>query len=78
MKFIWSYLKKYVRAVVLVVFVKFAGTLVELLLPTVLEHLIDDVAPAKSMGAVIGWGCVMLALAWLCRYLNITANRRTV
>lgn len=78
MKFIWSYLKKFARGAVLVVSVKFVGTLVELLLPTVLEHLIDDVAPTKSMGAVIGWGCVMLALAWLCRFLNITANRRTV
>ena len=37
MKFIWSYLKKFARGAVLVVSVKFVGTLVELLLPTVLE-----------------------------------------
>lgn len=78
MKFIWSYLKKYRWGVAAVVAIKFAGTLVELLLPYVLEHLIDEVAPTRSIPMVIFWGCVMLFLAWLCRFLNITANRHAV
>lgn len=78
MKFIWSYLKKYKWSVLLVFVIKFTGTLVELLIPYVLEHLIDTVAPTKSLPMVGFWGCVMLMLAWMCRFLNITANRRAV
>lgn len=78
MKYIWKYMKKRRWMVCFVIAVKFAGTMVELLIPSVLEHLIDNVAPTKSVGMVLFWGCVMLVLAWLCRFLNITANRRAV
>lgn len=78
MKFIWTYLKKYQWAVLAVVVIKFAGTLIELLLPYVLEHLIDKVAPTKNWKLVVLWGCIMLMLAVLVRFLNITANRRAV
>lgn len=62
----------------LVVSVKFTGTIVELLIPYVLEHLIDNVAPTKSLALVLLWGGVMLFLAFLVRFLNIAANRRAV
>lgn len=78
MKFIWSYLKKYTAAVILVVIIKFLGTLVELLIPYVLEHLIDNVAPTKNLQMVFFWGLIMVCLAVLVRYLNVTANRRAV
>lgn len=78
MKFIWSYLQKRVWALILVVVIKFAGSIVELLIPSVLEHLIDEIAPTKDMGQVLLWGGVMLLLAYLTRFLNIAANRRGV
>lgn len=57
---------------------KLVGTFVELLLPYILEHLVDNIAPTKSIPHVLFWGAIMLALSFLIRFLNITANRRAV
>lgn len=77
MKLIFTYMKKYVWAIVLVMVIKLAATTTELLIPYVLEHMIDDVAPTKSTWGIIIWGAVMLALALVTRTLNIIANRRS-
>ena len=78
MKFIFSYLKKYSWTVVLVMVVKFLGTFGELMLPYILEHLIDKVVPERRMTPVIAWGIGMLVLAVLVRQLNVKANRMAV
>ena len=76
MKFILSYIKKYKWFIALGVFVKLLGAFGELMLPYVLEHLIDDVVPSENMAAVILWGVGMMALAFLVRQLNVWANHR--
>jgi ATP-binding cassette subfamily B protein len=58
--------------------IKIVATVVELLLPYILEHLIDDVAPTKDLRLVFLWGVVMLALAVCIRFLNVKANRQAV
>ena len=78
MKFIFSYLKKYVWFMAGVMAIKLGGTLLELLLPYVLEHMIDHVAPTHQMGQVFAWGGAMVVLAVLVRTLNVTANRLAV
>ena len=78
MRFMLAYMKKYYLMIVGVMGLKLAATLVELLIPYVLEHLVDDVAPTKNLGMVIAWGLVMLALAFGVRMLSVTANRRSV
>ncbi|MBO4393829.1 MAG: ABC transporter ATP-binding protein [Spirochaetales bacterium] len=78
MKFIWSYMKKHIWAILLVLFVKFVGTALELLLPFILEHMIDDIAPLKDVKLILIWGFIMIALALLCRFLNVGANRGSV
>lgn len=78
MKFILSYLKKYRRIVAAVMTIKLLGTLGELLLPYVLEHLIDNVVPRKDVGQVFWWGVIMILLAVLVRQLNVKANRLSV
>jgi ATP-binding cassette subfamily B protein len=57
---------------------KIFATLVELLLPYIMEHLIDNVAPARDLPRVFLWGAAMLALAVLNRFLNVTGNRQAV
>jgi ATP-binding cassette subfamily B protein len=57
---------------------KVAATVVELLLPYILEHLIDNVAPTRDLPRVLLWGAVMLALAVFIRFLNVKANRQAV
>ena len=78
MKFLWKYLKKVRGMIAVVMGVKLAGSLTELLIPYVMEHIIDDVAPQRQTGPVLLWGCVMLLLALLVRVLNVNANRMSV
>lgn len=78
MKFIFSYLKKYRRMVALGVTIKMLGTVGELLLPYVLEHLIDDVVPRQDVRPVLLWGAVMILLAVCTRQANVKANRLSV
>lgn len=78
MKFIFSYMKKYRWMIVGGMMIKMSGTVGELMLPYVLEHLIDDVAPMKSAARILLWGLVMIGLAILVRQLNVNANRLAV
>ena len=50
----------------------------ELLIPFVLEHIIDRVAPGGSMGTAALWGMVMVLLALAVRRCNLFANRTAV
>lgn len=50
----------------------------ELLIPFVLEHVIDRVAPGGSMGTAALWGLVMVLLALAVRQCNLFANRTAV
>lgn len=69
---------RYKGAVALCVFIKLLATFSELLLPYILEHIIDDVAPMGSLSLALFWGAVMFAAALVCRQLNVWANRRGV
>lgn len=55
MKFIFSYLKKYRFMIALGMFIKLSGTVGELMLPYVLEHLVDDVAPEQNVKLILVW-----------------------
>ncbi len=78
MKFIWSYMRKHLKSIVLVMLVKLSATGTELLLPYILEHMVDDIAPTKDVGMILLWGFVMIALAVIARFLNVGANRGSV
>lgn len=78
MKLIFRYMGRYRAAVLLAMGIKLAGTMTELLLPYILEYMIDDVVPAGSLPRVVLWGLLMFAAAVVCRQLNVLANRRTV
>lgn len=58
--------------------IKVAGSMGELMIPYVLEHMIDNVVPGKQVQEVLIWGGVMITLTILVRQLNITANRMAV
>lgn len=78
MRFIYSYVRKYKWLAIFAMTVKFMGSLGELMLPYVLEHMIDDVVPAGIMKNVLLWGCAMILLAVLVRQLNVKANRTAI
>ena len=79
MKLIWRYVRPYRRFILAVMLIKLLGTGTDLLMPYVLEHLLDHVIPAASDAwPVVAWGGVMLLLTLITRILNITANRMSV
>ncbi len=78
MKFIWSYMRKHIKSIILVMLVKLAATGTELLLPYILEHMVDDIAPQKDVSQILIWGFIMIALAIIARFLSVGANRGSV
>ena len=58
--------------------IKMSGTALELMIPYVMEHLIDHVVPTREIRSVLLWGAVMIALALCVRFLHVNANRLSV
>ncbi|MCR5565385.1 MAG: ABC transporter ATP-binding protein/permease [Clostridiales bacterium] len=79
MKLILRYIRPYRWFILAVMLIKLLGTGTDLLMPYVLEHLLDHVIPAaENAWPVIACGCVMLLLTLITRILNICANRMSV
>lgn len=78
MKFLFKYLKGFLGRITGVMGIKLTGTALELMIPFVMEHLIDHVVPRNSFPLVLLWGGVMILLAIAVRFLNVTANRMSV
>ena len=78
MKFIFNYVKKHWMLALFGMILKIVGSFGELMIPYVMEHLIDEVVPTKEYKQVIFWGLVMLVLAILVRQFNVKANRTAV
>ncbi|MCD8376339.1 MAG: ABC transporter ATP-binding protein/permease [Oscillospiraceae bacterium] len=78
MRLIARYLKPYSVKIIFVILLKLVGTLTELLLPYILEHLIDDVVPLKDTGRILLWGAIMILTALVTWRLNVRANRMGV
>jgi len=57
------------------VLIKFSGTVMDLLLPWTLAHMIDVVIPANGRVEILLWGLFMLACSVLAALFNIIANR---
>lgn len=55
--------------------IKLTGALTELMIPYILEHLIDNVVPLGRLSLVLLWSALMIATALLTRQLNVWANR---
>ncbi len=55
--------------------IKFTGTIMDLCIPYILAHIIDDVIPLKNSTLVFGWGGLMLLCSVLAVSFNIIANR---
>lgn len=78
MKLIFRYMREHIGKVGLGILVKMLAALGELLIPYILEHMIDRVVPRGEMTAVVLWGVVMIAVALAVRSSNIFANTLSV
>ncbi len=75
MRRIFSYLMPFRASIALEMVIKILGTLAELLLPWMLQVILDDLVPQKQMNAILLWGGGMVACAAAGLVFNIIANR---
>ena len=74
MKLLVRYLGPVKRFLALGLSIKMMATLIELVIPYILSHIIDVVVPTASVPAILFWGGMMIACAALALLGNITAN----
>lgn len=75
MRTVLGYLRPYWLRVACGVSIKFMAAVLELVLPLLLAHVIDDLVPLGDMGPIWRTGAVMAAVAFGAVGCNITANR---
>jgi len=78
MKMIFRYLSRYWSSVIVVMVLKLVATFTELMLPYILEHLLDQVVPAQDTVAICLWGGLMVVAAIVTWIINKTGNRKAV
>ncbi len=76
MRKVFHYLAPYKWRLISGLTIKITGTLLDLGLPYILAFIIDDVIPMGQWSYIAAWGVVMLAMSFLSRFLNVSANRR--
>lgn len=70
-----AYLKPYFGYIALTVTIKFLSAVAELLIPYLMEIILDKKVPAGDLGQIYIAGGWMLLCAVICLVLNIVANR---
>ena len=75
MRFLLDYLRPKFKRMGLQVFIKFFATIMDLALPMLLSHILNDIAPLGDQGRVFFWGGMMALCALLCFVFNVMANR---
>ena len=75
MKGIWSYIRPYMGYILLAMFIKLTGAALELLIPYLMELILDVKVPAGAQREIYIYGLLMVLCAAGCLALNILANR---
>ena len=75
MKLIFHYLKPLRRAMAFGLSIKVLATLLELALPYILSHILDNVVPEGQIAPVLIWGGAMILCAFGAFLGNVIANR---
>ena len=75
MKRLMKYIGPYVGLIVLAMFIKLLGAGLELMIPYLMEIILDDVVPAGQKNMIFVYGAGMLLCALGCLAANVIANR---
>ena len=75
MKTLLNYLKPVAARIGLGVFVKAVGTMMELLLPAILSHVLKVVVARRSLREILLWGVLMILCATVAVIMNVKANQ---
>ncbi|MBQ2271839.1 MAG: ABC transporter ATP-binding protein, partial [Clostridia bacterium] len=63
MKLMIRYLKPLFGSVCIVLLIKMLATLVELFLPYIMSHILDNVVPRADLWQILWWGLLMILCA---------------
>ncbi len=77
MQLIFRYIKPYKGRFIATFVVKFFGTIIDLIIPWILAHLIDVVVPTGNIRQIMLWGIGMVISALLGYYASVRANKMT-
>lgn len=75
MRFLLKYLKPFFGRMSVGMTIKIFGTLVELLIPFILSHILENVVVTQDVKQIIFWGVMMIVCAAIALLCNIVANR---
>lgn len=70
-----KYVKPYKVRIIFNVIVKMSGTLLEVILPAILAHIVDIIIPTENRNRIILWGIIMVIFSFGAWILNVVANR---
>ena len=76
MRRILEFVRPYYGKMAVGLSIKFIGTIMELFLPWILSHMIDNVIPTGRAEHIFLWGGAMIICSLICVWGNISANRR--
>lgn len=74
-KLLFWYLKPYYGRMGIGFVIKFIGTIMDLCLPWILAHMIDEIIPRRDETQIFFWGFIMLICSMLALTFNVIANR---
>ena len=75
MKYLLRYVNPFYRRMTVGLMIKCTGTVLELFLPYILGHIIDEVVPLQDVGKILIWGGIMILCALAGVIMNVGANR---
>lgn len=75
MKFLFGYIKPYKKPMLIGLSVKVLATVVELLLPVILAHILDNVILSLNVVGVVFYGILMILCSLAACVFHIIANR---
>ena len=75
MKRLWRYIRPYTLFIIGTVLIKLLAAVMELLLPYLMEIMLDEKVPAGELNAIYLYGGGMILCAFGCLAFNILANR---
>ncbi len=75
MKTILKYMKPYNTYILFTLLLKFGASMMDLLIPSLLAKIIDDIVPLGEVRLILWWGGVMILCAVISVTTNVRANR---
>ncbi len=75
MKKLFEYIKPYIGLILSALFIKLLASMMELVIPSILKKIIDDIVPQGNIKSIYLWGGIMIFCALASLLANVISNR---